>query len=225
MGKIQDLTGKKFGRWTVIEYAGIDKHHNALWLCECSCENKTRKIVISNNLKRGISKSCGCLMMEMSREKMIAYNKEAHRPSLKHGLSGTRIYHIWSNMIDRCYRKNNRKYSDYGGRGIKVCDEWRKGIEPFWEWATNNGYAEDLEIERIDNDKDYCPENCKWSTRKEQVRNRRNTRKLTYNGETKTIQEWADEIGIRYITLISRIDKLKWSIEKSLTTPPRKTGK
>lgn len=223
MGKIQDLTGQKFERWTVLEFAGIDKHHNALWLCECNCENKTRKIVVSNNLKRGISKSCGCLMREMSQEKIIKFNKENPKSAFKHGLSNTRIYTIWSCMIDRCYRKKNKKYLDYGGRGIKVCDEWRHDVATFWEWAKNNGYAEDLEIERIDNNGNYEPSNCRWATRREQVDNRRNTRMLTYNGKTQSVSQWAEEIGISYITLLSRIDKLHWDVEKALTTKPRKT--
>lgn len=228
MGVVHDLTGKQFGRWTVLEYCGTDKHHNALWLCECSCELKTRRIVVSNNLVRGISKSCGCLKKELARENCVERNAKVKVPyAKKHGKRGTRIYGIWCNMKDRCFRKENEHFSDYGGRGIKVCEEWankKDGFSNFDKWAMSSGYSDDLELDRIDYNGNYEPSNCRWVTEKEQQRNKRNNRRITFNGETHVAKEWAEITGIPYTTLISRLDKLHWDIEKSLTTPPKKRG-
>lgn len=224
MGVIKDLVGKKFNRWTVIEYAGKDKYNNALWLCECACESKTRRIVNGNNLRRGISASCGCLQKELAKENCVKRNTETgSQYAKKHGLCHTRIYTIWSGMIDRCYRKNNKHYQDYGGRGIIVCDEWKNNVETFYNWAINNGYNDNLSIDRINNDGNYEPNNCRWATVNEQVNNRRYNRMFTYNNKTQTLKQWADEYKINYHTLLSRIDKFNWEFEKALITPARQT--
>lgn len=143
----------------------------------------------------------------------------------KHGLRYTRIYTIWSGMIDRCYRKSHKKYDDYGGRGISVCDEWRSDVEAFYNWAMNNGYNDSLSIDRINNNGNYEPNNCRWVTTNEQVNNRRNNRVYTLNNKTQTLKQWADEYKINYNTLISRIDDFNWDIEKALTTPAKQTKK
>ena len=198
-----------FGRWKVIKRAGTNKHRNATWLCECSCENHTRKVIAGGSLLSGSSMSCGCL------------KEEAH---YKHGLSGTRLYWIWYGMKDRVVNENNNAYNYYGGRGIKLCEQWFDYIN-FYNWAINNGYQENLTIERKDTNGDYCPENCKWSTMKEQSLNKRNTHLLEFNGKIQSVKEWSEELNIPYDVLISRINKHGWSTEKALTTPVKKRNK
>lgn len=138
-------------------------------------------------------------------------------PARTHGDTGTRLHRIWQNMKARCYRKSAREYENYGGRGITVCDEWRNSYENFKEWALNNGYAEDLTIDRINTDGNYCPENCRWITNKEQQNNKRNNVVYEFNGEIKTLAQWSEELGICYRTLQKRIRK--WGVEKAFTTP------
>ncbi len=150
--KIKNLAGQIFGRLSVIEEVGRDKQHNALWLCKCSCGNY--KTTASNYLTRGQTKSCGCL------------NKEI---ITKHGEWGTRIHNIWKGMRQRCNNPNHKYHPRYGGRGISVCDEWDEYLL-FRDWALSNGYADNLTIDRIDNDKGYSPDNCQWLTRAENTR-------------------------------------------------------
>ena len=132
--------------------------------------------------------------------------------------SRPRLYRIWANMRTRCNNRNFPKYADYGGRGISVCEAW-KSFGPFKEWAMSSGYRDDLTLDRIDNDGNYCPENCRWTTQKKQCNNKRNNHTLSYNGETLTISEWAQRLNMNYFSLHDRITKLGWSAEKALTTP------
>lgn len=220
MGVIKDLTGQKFNRWTVLEYAGKDKHNNALWLCECDCIDKTRRIVNGNNLRRGISTSCGCWQKELAKENCIERNIDTGAQyARKHGLSGSRIYRIWCDMKSRCYRKKDAHYFLYGGRGIKIYDEWKNDFMTFYNWAIDNGYNETLTIERIDVNGNYEPNNCKWATFDEQANNKRCSRIYTYNNKTQTLKQWANEYNINYHTLTSRIDEFNWDFEKALITP------
>lgn len=202
--RLIDLTGQKFGRLTVIERAESENGQTR-WLCECECGNK--KAVISSHLQRGYTKSCGCL----NREMVIDRNR-------KHGHRGDRIYYIWCAMKRRCCVSSSPKYDYYGGRGITVCEEWLHDFQAFYDWAVANGYRDDLTIDRIDNDKGYSPDNCRWVTNKEQQNNKRNVRELTYNGKTQTISQWANETKIPHKKIWSRISRLHWSVEKALTT-------
>jgi len=138
----------------------------------------------------------------------------------KHGGYGTRLYRIWYNMKARCYNPNCNNYPRYGERGIDVCCTWRDDFSAFREWAIENGYSEGLTLDRIDNDKGYSPENCRWATQKEQNRNRRDNRLVALNGEPKPIAEWAEIYGIKKATLHKRVVILGWTLEKSLSTPP-----
>lgn len=138
-------------------------------------------------------------------------------PARTHGGTGTRLYRIWQNMKARCYGKYSREYDNYGGRGITVCDEWRNSYEKFKEWALNNGYEENLTLDRIDVNGNYEPSNCQWITNKEQQNNRRDNVYYEFGGETKSLSQWSEELGICYKTLQKRIRK--WGVEKAFTEP------
>jgi hypothetical protein len=122
----------------------------------------------------------------------------------------------------RCYDEKNIAYNRYGGRGITICDEWKNDVKAFYDWAIANGYKNSLTIDRIDNDGNYCPENCRWATFKEQASNRRSNILVTHNGKTQTMKEWANEVGIPYKVVWARVQKLGWSAERALTDPVKK---
>lgn len=190
-----DLTGKRFGRLAVIEMAPRTQK-KTFWVCRCDCGES--KIVRSDALMSGRTISCGCAKKEQDRINLILGHK--------HKMSGTRLYHIWNGMNDRCNNPNTRRYSRYGGRGIKVCREWSResGFEPFRDWALAHGYDATFTIDRVDTNGAYGPANCRWSTQKEQASNRRTTVKITLNGHTKSLKQWCKEMGLNYGTIISR---------------------
>lgn len=128
-----------------------------------------------------------------------------------------RVYCIWKHMKDRCYNPNFKHYGHYGGRGITVCDEWRKDFNSFYEWAISNGYDDSLTLDRKDVNGNYDPTNCRWATRREQMLNTRRNHYLTYDGETLTVNEWAEKLGMKQNTLLCRIRR-GWSVERALTT-------
>lgn len=193
-----DLTGRQFGRLTVIEEAGRDKFKRTMWRCKCECGNEVT--VPYARLAYGQTRSCGCLKMDL-----LVKRSTTHGDSRKD--KEARLYKIYKGMMSRCYSKTDYHYERWGGRGIKVCEEWKGNYEAFKEWALSHGYADDLTIERIDNDGDYCPENCKWITHKEQARNKRNNHYLTYNGQTKCLGEWCEIYGIPRTTLWNRVHR------------------
>lgn len=204
MSAINNLTGKRFDRLTVESYSHSNTNGRAVWKCVCDCGETL--FVKGNALLSGNTKSCGCLKTE--KISSLKYS---------HGLCKTRLYRIWCAMLTRCSNSVFTEFDRYGGRGIKVCDEWQEFL-PFYEWAMANGYADNLTIDRIDNDGDYRPGNCRWATRTEQNNNTKKNHYITYNGKTHTIAEWSRITGIKYGTLINRINNLKWDAEKSLTT-------
>lgn len=183
-----DLSGVRFGKLIVIERAE-NRNKHTMWKCECDCGAIT--LVGANELKEGITKSCGCLRFESK--------------NFTHGFSSTRLYSIWNGIKERCLNENSPAYKWYGGRGIMICEEWIEDFVCFYDWAMENGYKEGLSIERIDVNGNYEPSNCKWIPLKQQALNTRNTRFLTYNGETKTVSEWCDITGIKKSTLLNRI--------------------
>ena len=158
-----DITGQRFGKLAVKKYAMTDKHGNSMWLCECDCGKE--KIVSRGNLIYGNTRSCGCI-------KKAATAKR----SKTHGKSRSRLYHIWLHMKARCLNKNADNFEYYGGRGIRVCDEWIQSFKIFHDWAMANGYADDLTIDRINVNGNYEPGNCRWATWKEQQNNKRNNK-------------------------------------------------
>ena len=186
-----DITGKKFGRLTVIGYACTNKSRKSVWKCKCECGKET--FVVGNRLIKGHTKSCGCLRVD-----------SATRIATKHGYSKTRLYGIWCAMKGRCTNQNNTSYERYGGRGIAICDEWQNNFQAFYNWAISHGYSDESSIDRIDNNGNYEPSNCRWVTMKEQSNNRSSSVCLTHNGETHTLKEWSELTGIKYTTLYSR---------------------
>jgi len=208
MGKKLDLTGQKFHKLTVIkEHPNRTNAGKVQWECLCDCGNKS--IVISSKLKSGWSKSCGCLQVEA-----------AKTPHPTHGMTKSPEWNSWRSMKKRCLDPNNISYPNYGGRGIIICDRWVNSFENFYNdmgVKPNTNYS----IERIDNNGNYEPNNCRWASSKEQSSNRRNNRFITFNGRTKTLSQWAKFIGISKETLSIRINRLNWSIEKALTEPLR----
>lgn len=165
MSKVFDLKGKQFGRLTVLYEGAAAKSGEKTWVCKCSCGTITKPIK-STRLRQGITQSCGCLQREI-----VAKSKTIHQQSR------SRLYRVWRGMKDRCYRTSAINYAYYGGRGITVCDEWKNDFQAFRNWAISHGYSDDLTIDRIDNDKGYAPDNCRWLTMKEQNNNRRNTKR------------------------------------------------
>lgn len=153
MRVVTDLTGKQFGRLTVLQRSG-SKGGNAAWECLCECGNKV--IVKRNNLTRGTSKSCGCLERELRVARMTT-----------HGMATTPLYRTWAGIKRRCYNANLKVYKDYGAKGITMCDEWKDDFQAFYDWAMANGYNEGLTIDRINSAGNYEPGNCQWLTRSE----------------------------------------------------------
>jgi hypothetical protein len=189
--------GAVFGRWTVIEKA---EDRKAVCICECG---NTKKVYRSN-LTTGKSLSCGCLTKEVNSERMST-----------HGESNTKLYGVWLAMRRRCYLVTDGSYKNYGIRGIEVCEEWKTSFEPFRDWSLSHGYEEGLTIERMENDKNYTPENCSWVDRLTQGNNKRNNLNLTINGETHTSSQWSRSSKISRGTIESRI-KRGWSGAKLL---------
>lgn len=210
MSKLIDLTGQKFGRLTVIERANNSKDGRTRWKCVCECGSGKEVVVTGVDLRNGHSKSCGCIQKEIASITV--------KPHYTHGKSNSRIYRIWRNMKSRCYCKKNAIYKYYGERGITVCDEWVDDFKSFYYWAMQNGYADELSIDRKDVNGNYEPNNCRWATKKEQANNTRNNRIITYKGVTLTLSQWSEKTGINSKTIQTRLNN-GWSVEKALSTP------
>ena len=196
MARRTDVIGQKFGLLTAIQYVGKYRNDN---LVECVCECGNTAVRRQSQLKAGGAKSCGCLKrkaaIENSKKRGDISGK--NNPNYRHGFEGTKIIHVWKSMQDRCYNPKCVSYKNYGARGISVCDEWRNDRAAFCRWALDNGYEEGLSIDRIDNDGNYSPENCRWVTRAVQNTNRR---KAVCSGARK-VSVICVETGEKYPTI------------------------
>lgn len=206
---MKDITGMKFGRLTVLRLSHKDNRHECHWLCKCDCGNE--KTVSGNKLRSGNTKSCGCMQKEFLDGRLRR----------KHGLTNTKLYATWENMKHRCNDPNNWMYPNYGGRGIKVCEEWLDS-STFFEWAFDHGYEEGLSIERINVNRNYEPNNCEWVPIEEQYLNRTDSHFVTAFGKTQTISEWAKESGLKYDTIERRLNQYGWDAERAVTARPWK---
>jgi hypothetical protein len=208
--RIKDISGQRFGKLVVIKFSHTGgKYYRSFWLCKCDCGNTS--IVAQSSLKGGHTKSCGCLIK--------------NNGVRKHKLCKSRIYQIYARMKNVCYNKHSKDYAKYGGRGIDICKEWlgENGFINFYNWSIKNGFNENLSskectIDRIDNNKGYFPDNCRWTTLKVQQNNTRRNHYISYNGTTQTVAQWAESLNMNYTTLHERLRK-GWSVEKSLSQP------
>ena len=207
---LKDYSNKKFGRLTVLYRVENNKFNQVQWLCKCECGNE--KIITANSLRNGTTKSCGCLKKEQD------YINIAH---IKHNKSNTRLYNIWRHMKYRCNNPNGKRHKFYYDKGIKVCEEWKNSFQVFYNWAINNGYNDNLSIDRIDNNKGYYPNNCRWANSIQQNNNQSNNIKILYKGKEYSIKELAEQNNIKRATLYERI-KRGWTIEKAITVPVKK---
>lgn len=201
MAITKDLTNAVFTRLTVIKKVDEPKGKGTKWLCKCDCKNET--IVSTRNLNYGHTKSCGCLQRDSVRN--TGYKNKTH------GETDTRLHIIWMLMRHRCFKLSDLAYKDYGARGITVCDAWLDYIA-FRNWAMENGYKNNLTIDRKNNNGNYEPSNCRWVTMKEQCNNRRSNILVKFNGKNQTLQQWSDETGIKHSTLLHRYHN-NWNIE------------
>lgn len=202
MSKLIDLTGQRFAKLTVIKRAENYKHGIVAWECLCDCGNTT--VVRSGNLKSGAVKSCGCL----NKISYTATHKESKTP----------LYRKWKSMLYRCENKKHIAYKDYGARGITVCEEWHDFLS-FKKWVEETKPCGEFSIDRIDNDKGYSPDNCRWASQKEQANNRRSNVMIAYQNEVHNLMEWSKILGFDYKSVHNRMHKLGWSFEKAINTP------
>jgi hypothetical protein len=199
-----NMDGQHFGRWTVLR---VDPNRSkgkgciTCWICECSCG--TVRAVQGFRLRKGRSKSCGCLARETLKVRMT-----------RHSDSKTPEYYAWQQMVQRCENQKNRRFKDYGGRGITVCDTWHS----YENFLTDMGRrpSRNHSLDRIDNDEGYSPINCRWATREKQRNNIRVNRHITYRGVTHTLSEWSSSTGIHKATISGRLDRRGWTIGQAL---------
>lgn len=206
--KLHDLTGETFGRWTVVGRAESSRTGVTRWLCRCQCG--TMRPVFASNLRRSLTVSCGCHIAEK-------------RASLRrtHGQSRTPEHGIWLKMISRCHHPNDIAYPLYGARGIKVCDRWRWSLTAF---LADMGARPSVKhtIDRINNDGDYEPGNCRWATALQQARNTRKCHRITFDGQTKCLTEWSEATGISQKTILTRL-RTGWPVALALTVPVKRS--
>lgn len=201
------MVGRRFGKLVAIAAMPTSKNRR-MWTCLCDCGNTT--VVLEANLKNGNTKSCGCLQ----KERTAANN----RARIRHDMSGTPIYKVWLHIKDRCLNENNKDFKHYGGRGVSIDECWKSDFQAFYSYVSKlshfgeKGYS----LDRIDNNGDYAPNNVRWATTKEQGNNRRTNRKVEAFGEKHTVAEWSEMTGIKYRTLMARLNR-GFAIEEALT--------
>lgn len=196
------MEGQRFGRWIVSNYIGGRR-----WSCRCDCG--AEKVIEGASLRRGTSRGC-----------IKCHTAQGHRRT--HGQSKTRLYNIWTGMIERCENKNCEAYDKYGGRGIFICQEWRESFEAFRDWAIANGYQDRLTIDRENNDGHYEPTNCRWATYAQQNRNYSRNRPIEFRGRQVLVCDLALEVGLPQDILKNRIFRYGWSVERAVSEPVAK---
>ncbi len=207
--KKNDLTGRRFCKLVALNSIYDRERKLTLWECKCDCGNIC--LVRQNRLVHGRTRSCGCLRKDSNIQ-----NKTTH------GMSKTSLYNAWNSMKRRCYCVTDHNFKRYGERGIIVCDEWKNSFENFKNWALSNGYKKGLSLDRIDNDGNYSPNNCRWVTTRVQNNNRGVSINITYNGKTQNLSEWCKELNIPYMRLYQRIVRYGFSFEEAITEPTHK---
>ena len=200
MRKKAEIKGKRFGKLVAIEEDGRIGT-NVAWICKCDCGNVIR--VRASSLLSGNTTSCGCKRIESI---------------TKHNMTNSPLFNVWRNMKERCENKSYKSYENYGGRGVKVCNEWKE-FSVFYEWAMDNGYERGLSIDRIDNDGGYNPANCRWVKMRTQSRNRRTNVVLEYDGEKHCLADWAKILGINRNTIGWRY-RNGWTVKEILYGRP-----
>lgn len=198
--RLLDLSGQRFGQLVAVRMLPERRNTFAAWVCRCDCGSET--VVTSGQLRYGKTRSCGCLK---------------GKGNIAHGMSSSREHNIWRKMKERCENPNCKSYGRYGGRGITVCERWQS----FANFYADMGPSDGLTLERIDNNRGYEPGNCCWASNADQAANKRNTKRITFNGETLHLSEWARRIGVGHTTLVMRLNAYGWPIERALTTPGR----
>lgn len=206
--KFINLVGEKFGRLLVVEKAE-SKNGHIRWRCKCDCGNEC--IVNGYSLKSGNTTSCGCFKRENAK---LLYSGVRQNDKT--------LYGVWNGIKQRCLNRNNKSYHNYGGRGIKIDAEWANSYETFYKWAIRSGYRKGLEIDRIDNNGDYCESNCRFVDKDVQANNKRNVKLYTIDGVTKTLPQWCREYNQDYFTVRQRVYKLNWTIKDALSKPKQK---
>ena len=201
MSRYVSLVGQRFGRLTVLEEVGRN-HYGIIYKCECECGNIKEYTAV--RLRSKNVQSCGCLRKDRFKT---------------HDLSKTRLYQIFQGMKKRCYNENAQYYAIYGGRGIKICDEWLNDFKTFYDWSNKNGYEDHLSIERINVNGDYEPLNCCWIELNKQAKNRRNVKSIEYEGEVHTVRDLALKVGMEEGTLAYRL-RAGWSLEDAINIKP-----
>lgn len=196
---VKDLSGRVFGRLTVICRAGSDKRRHALWLCRCECGEE--RVVSSTALISGGTLSCGCYVRDINKERMAT-----------HGKSKTRLFNIWMGMKQRCYNPKVKPYKYYGEKGVVICNSWLDDYQNFYDWSMANGYADNLTIDRIDVNGNYTPENCRWIPLEQQSKNRTCT--ILYNGFDQN--EWAHKLGVSPSMLVQYKNRNNCDLEKAV---------
>lgn len=204
-----DLTGRKIHRLTALKLTR--KRGKRAW--EVVCECGTRMVMVTEHFLRGKTKSCGCYAREIA-------PMRSSQNRTTHGFARTPIYNAWCAMMRRCYNKSSNRYRHYGGRGITVCARWHNVVNFVNDMSPRpDGYS----LDRINNDGNYEPSNCRWATRQQQIYNRQVTRRVAYRGEKRTMRELSQLCGLRPSILASRIFYNNWTVERAMSTPPRKT--
>jgi hypothetical protein len=211
--RIKDISSLTFNKLLVLGYIGNNKDNKSLWLCICSCKSRTLKICGGSEMSRGKLQSCGCLRIDRGKERRIDDSLLRNHHN--------RVYRIWQGMHSRCYGVNGKDYVHYGGRGIKICDEWLSDFMEFYQWSAHNGYKDNLTIDRIDVDGNYCAENCRWVTTAIQNKNKTTAIKVIYNNKEWILKDLVDFKNLTkdYKTIKQRILLYNISVEDAIITP------